>query len=691
MKIVKLTIDEESDLEGIDAVALVEEPAIELDFQAFTKYKFESFDDYPKAAKQAAIVGIQRNKDLGNKCGTQVGKVRAQQLAQGKPVTLDTIKRMRSFLLRQRDNYDLAIKRKDYDACGYISYLLWGGPAALPWAEKKLRQAGMLESSNMEIINDEFAEIGPRGGVKPSKKAPKSDTPGDGKSGSKKNKPGTAGNTRGVKVPAKIEKSLQKKADDFNEKYKDKLGYGTSIAQLRTVYQRGVGAYQTSHSPNVASAEQWAQARVNAYLYLIKNGRPENKKYTTDFDLLPSKHPKYKMSAEFANLKDIDGIPVFQDPDLALQLAKKIGCTGTHKHEVEGSTYYMPCERHSEATDLMLKNKSKYFDDLDDDTQELLLKALDKVGISEDKMYEDGWEEITEDNFHRQIYFAIGSLEKYSDPDKRSSLDTPNYRILYQYAGPRDSKNRRFCAKLIGLTKTKKLLFRVEDINNMSLQGANNEFSTYDIFRYKGSYNCRHSWVQKFYRENKPVDEQKRSTTTNTGPKQVTGGPRTQEASQTNPKSRTKEEVLAGTPAGEFEFSAVKDKMLLAGPLMVADKLIPRIDENGDKYYVFFDEEGIQKLSYKLMKTKLLDSINIEHDPDRKVSDISLVESWLVADSNKDKSSIYGYNLPVGSWFGVYKVNNKRIWDDYIKTGQVKGFSVEGLFNDKIIMQNAIT
>ena len=124
---------------------------------------------------------------------------------------------------------------------------------------------------------------------------------------------------------------------------------------------------------------------------------------------------------------------------------------------------------------------------------------------------------------------------------------------------------------------------------------------------------------------------------------------------------------------------------------MVADKLIPRIDENGDKYYVFFDEEGIQKLSYKLMKTKLLDSINIEHDPDRKVSDISLVESWLVADGEKDKSNIYGYNLPKGSWFGVYKVNNKKVWDEYIKTGKVKGFSVEGLFNDKIIMNNAIT
>ena len=555
MKIVKLTIDEESDLEGIDAVALVEEPAIELDFQAFTKYKFESFDDYPKAAKQAAIVGIKRNEELGNKCGTQVGKVRAQQLAQGKPVTLDTIKRMRSFLLRQRDNYDLAVRRKDYDACGYISYLLWGGPSALPWAEKKLRQAGMLDKSNMEIIKDEMS--------------------------------------------------------------KD----------------------------------------------------------------------------NFANLKDIDGIPVFTDPNLALELAKEIGCEGMHQHESEGTLYYMPCKRHSEATDLMLKLKDKqnYFEDLDNDTQELLLKALDNVGISEEKLLEDGWEEVTEDNFYRQMYFAIGDLKKYSDPEKRSYLDTPNYKILYEYNGPRDNKNRDFCAKMLSLRspKGKPLLFRVEDINNMSLQGANNEFSTYDIFRYKGSYNCRHRWLQKFYRETIPVDEQKRSTTTNVGPKQVIGGPRVQEASQVSPKARTQAEVEAGVPAGEFEFAKLKEQQLLVTPIMVADKLIPRIDENGDKYYVFFDADGIKKLSYKLMKNKLVDSINIEHDPDRKVSDINLVETWLVEDEDNDKSRKYGYNVPKGSWMGIYKVDNNDVWNDYIKTGKVKGVSIEGLFGDKIILQNA--
>ena len=138
-----------------------------------------------------------------------------------------------------------------------------------------------------------LAEEGPRGGIRKSPKAPKSDTKNPSpRRGSSRNKPGAASNTRNVKVPASVEKTLQNKADDFNERYKDKLGYGTSIAQLRTVYQRGVGAFQTSHSPRVSSQQQWAMARVNAYLYLIKNGRPQNKKYTGDNDLLPKGHPK---------------------------------------------------------------------------------------------------------------------------------------------------------------------------------------------------------------------------------------------------------------------------------------------------------------------------------------------------------------------------------------------------------------
>ena len=136
-----------------------------------------------------------------------------------------------------------------------------------------------------------FAKVGERGAIVASDKAPKSDTPNKDPQGEGTAK-GDASNTRGAVVPKDVEETLQNKADEFNEKHKSKLGYGVTIGQLKTVYQRGLGAFTGSHSPTVSSAKQWAFARVNSYLYLVKNGRPENPKYTTDNDLLPTKHPK---------------------------------------------------------------------------------------------------------------------------------------------------------------------------------------------------------------------------------------------------------------------------------------------------------------------------------------------------------------------------------------------------------------
>jgi hypothetical protein len=150
---------------------------------------------------------------------------------------------------------------------------------------------GFSDEDTFEIIEDLFAVVGPRGGIVKAPKAPKSSTPNPDKSPKPKAK-GSAKNTRGAEVPKEVEEALQKKSDDFNERYKEKLGYGVTIGQLKTVYQRGVGAFAVSHSPKVSSQQQWAYARVNAYLYLVKNGRPENPKYVNDNDLLPTKHPK---------------------------------------------------------------------------------------------------------------------------------------------------------------------------------------------------------------------------------------------------------------------------------------------------------------------------------------------------------------------------------------------------------------
>ena len=141
------------------------------------------------------------------------------------------------------------------------------------------------------VKKEKYAEVGKRGGIKKSPKAPKSDTPNPKPKG-KGTAKGDASTTRGAKVSKKDEATLKKKSDEFNERYKKKLGYGVNVGMLKAVFQRGLGAFNVSHSPRVKSASQWSFARVNAFLYLVKNGRPQNKKYTGDFDLLPKGHPK---------------------------------------------------------------------------------------------------------------------------------------------------------------------------------------------------------------------------------------------------------------------------------------------------------------------------------------------------------------------------------------------------------------
>lgn len=314
---------------------------------------FESYTDYPEAVKNNAKRVMEYVEKNGwGSCGTPVGKKRTSTLAKGDPVSVDVIKRMKSYLERHAGDLE---KSKSYDdGCGKLMYDAWGGKAGLRWATSKLKELELLSALEVElglhaleqmlqtylesrvvnehqaIINDRLAysteeaaikaakdigcdgfhthdfqgktwympckehnlaEVGPRGGVRPSKKAPKSDTPNKNPKG-KGTAKGDASNTRSAKVSKKDEATLKQKSDDFNERYKEKLGYGVNVGMLKAVFQRGLGAFNVSHSPKIKSASAWAFARVNAFLYLVKNGRPQNKKYTGDNDLLPKKHPK---------------------------------------------------------------------------------------------------------------------------------------------------------------------------------------------------------------------------------------------------------------------------------------------------------------------------------------------------------------------------------------------------------------
>jgi hypothetical protein len=110
----------------------------------------ESYSDYGNDVKNNAQKGIELNKRNGNKCATQTGKVRAQQLAKGEPISVETIQRMYSYLSRAETYYDNASSQND---CGYISFLLWGGKSALSWSRNKLRELDLLTLEEEKIIN----------------------------------------------------------------------------------------------------------------------------------------------------------------------------------------------------------------------------------------------------------------------------------------------------------------------------------------------------------------------------------------------------------------------------------------------------------------------------------------------------------------------------------------------------------
>ncbi len=140
--------------------------------------------------------------------------------------------------------------------------------------------------------------------LKAKKKRTSAQTPAPPKdrvSGSKKNPKGAASGSRGgIKIPAKSLKALENYRDEHNEKYSAK-SKRVDLGTLKAVYQRGAGAFSSSHRPQVSSREQWALARVKAFLKLVGTGE-RKKAYTTDLDLLPSGHPQKSKAEKKAEL-----------------------------------------------------------------------------------------------------------------------------------------------------------------------------------------------------------------------------------------------------------------------------------------------------------------------------------------------------------------------------------------------------
>jgi hypothetical protein len=153
--------------------------------------------------------------------------------------------------------------------------------------------------------------------------------------GSDTNPKGSAstGKSKAIKFSAKVETSLKNKVSEHNENAKE--GRKATLGMLKAVYRRGAGAFSTSHRPGM-TRDQWAMGRVNAFLKLLKSGKPSNSAYKQDNDLLPAKHPRSTKSSASSSTLTASARLVPEEQDLANALLEIVAKHGKFNEDQIG-------------------------------------------------------------------------------------------------------------------------------------------------------------------------------------------------------------------------------------------------------------------------------------------------------------------------------------------------------------------
>lgn len=193
--------------------------------------------------KVEAQKGLDWREEFG-RGGTRVGAVRARQIVAGENLSDETIKRMFSFFSRhevdkQAEGFNAG--EEGYPSNGRIAWALWGGDAGYKWSETKVNQ---MKKEEERAVSGKALEM------------------------------------------------IKNKVEEHNEEVGDVQSKRTNVSTLSKVYERGIGAYKTNPAsvrPTVSSPEQWAAARINSFLFALRNGKFRSGKHDTD--LLPEGHP----------------------------------------------------------------------------------------------------------------------------------------------------------------------------------------------------------------------------------------------------------------------------------------------------------------------------------------------------------------------------------------------------------------
>ena len=141
--------------------------------------------------------------------------------------------------------------------------------------------------------------------------------------------------------------------------------------------------------------------------------------------------------------------------------------------------------------------------------------------------------------------------------------------------------------------------------------------------------------------------------------------------------------VFFGKEKNNLTFAKVdEEKRILISPALIPEKTILRHDpQTSSDYFVFFSKATVRKASELYLKHNNHHKATYQHQD--RVSGVLTVESWIIEDSKLDKSTLYGFSLPVGTWMVKMKIENDELWQE-IKSGTLRGLSIEGYFSSAI-------
>jgi len=349
------------------------------------------------------------------------------------------------------------------------------------------------------------------------------------------------------------------------------------------------------------------------------------------------------------------------------ELRKNPDCPDGFEHKMPDGTW-MCGKTHGYDEELYKKKKKKKYNEAQ---EQILAFALDDDN-GEFISYDDVYLDFTKTNL------GVGDVIKSIrglDILKRLTIkkDQPA-EIFWRYSGP--TPQRDFCKAMINLANRGKI-FTTEEVDRMASLNpklAKRGSSTYDKLQWAGGVNCTH-YFQKLKVFKGDTGNKVVIATNEADNERESNAMKSQNSNHPGP--------LGSIPNNaRVNFSMDEEKRMVVGPLMIPNKFILRRDDDGNPFYIFFSRKTIRKMAEKFFREGNNNNTDVNHD-ENITNKNTLVESWISESVKTDKSYKYGFQLPPGTWYVSYKINDDDTWEK-IKSGELKGFSLAGGFIQKM-------